>query len=84
MKNDIFTSFFIVSMATVNRCLEHSLGSYGILPLLCECYKHKVRNLKISRKFEAKIADAQADLSLRWAHSHIVGFVTRWLIFAFL
>ena len=26
-------------------------------------------------------ADAQADLSLRWAHSHIFGFVTRWLIF---
>ena len=24
-------------------------------------------------------ADAQADLSLRWAHSHFVGFVTRWL-----
>ena len=23
--------------------------------------------------------DAQADLSLRWAHSHFVGFVTRWL-----
>ena len=26
--------------------------------------------------------DAQADLSLRWAHSHIVGFVTRRLISA--
>ena len=26
-------------------------------------------------------ADAQADLSLRWAHSHIVGFVMRWLIY---
>ena len=25
-------------------------------------------------------ADAQADLSLRWAHSHFVGFVMRWLI----
>ena len=25
-------------------------------------------------------ADAQADLSLRWAHNHIVGFVTRQLI----
>ena len=24
--------------------------------------------------------DAQADLSLRWAHSHIVGFVMRRLI----
>ena len=25
-------------------------------------------------------ADAQADLSLHWAHSHFVDFVTRWLI----
>ena len=25
-------------------------------------------------------ADAQVDLSLRWVHSHIVGFVMRWLI----
>ena len=27
-------------------------------------------------------ADAQADLSLRWAHSHFVGFVMRWLIWS--
>ena len=26
--------------------------------------------------------DAQADLSLRWAHSHFVGFVMSWLICA--
>ena len=26
-------------------------------------------------------ADAQADLSLRWAHSHFVGFVMSWLIY---
>ena len=25
-------------------------------------------------------ADAQANLSLRWAHSHFVGFVMSWLI----
>ena len=29
-------------------------------------------------------ADAQADLSLRWAHSHFVGFVTGWLIYCWL
>ena len=28
-------------------------------------------------------ADAQADLSLRWAHSHFVGFVMRWLTYLF-
>ena len=26
-------------------------------------------------QYEAKTADAQADLSLRWAHTHCVGFV---------
>ena len=26
-------------------------------------------------------ADAQADLSLCWAHTHFVGFVMSWLIF---
>ena len=29
------------------------------------------------------ILDAQADLSLRWAHSHVVGFVMRRLTFCF-
>ena len=29
-------------------------------------------------------ADAQADLSLRWAHSHFVGFVMRWLKYGIL
>ena len=28
--------------------------------------------------------DARADLSLRWAHSHIVGFIMSWLILFFL
>ena len=28
-------------------------------------------------------ADAQADLSLCWAHSHFVGFVMRWLNYSF-
>ena len=29
-------------------------------------------------------ADARADLSLRWAHTHFVGFVMSWLIYALL
>ena len=28
-------------------------------------------------------ADAEADLSLRWAHSHFVGFVMSWLKYMF-
>ena len=28
--------------------------------------------------------DAQADLSLRWAHNHIVNFVMRWLIWIYI
>ena len=34
------------------------------------------------RRLWSDWADTQADLSLRWAHSHIVGFVMSWLIFS--
>ena len=33
------------------------------------------------RRFRSAWASAQVDLSLRWAHSHFVGFVTRRLIY---
>ena len=36
--------------------------------------------LRAQRRPWSDWADAQADLSLRWAHSHFVGFVTRRLI----
>ena len=37
--------------------------------------------LSAQRRLWSDWADAQADLGLRWAHSHIVGFVTRRFIF---
>ena len=37
--------------------------------------------LSAERRLCSDWADAQADLSLRWAHTHFVGFVTRRLIF---
>ena len=36
--------------------------------------------LSAQRRLWSDWADAQADLSLRWAHTHFVGFVTSWLI----
>ena len=36
--------------------------------------------LSAQRRLWSDWADAQADLSLRWAHSHFVGFVMRWLV----
>ena len=36
--------------------------------------------LSAQRRLWSDQADAQADLSLRWAHSHFVGFVMSWLI----
>ena len=39
--------------------------------------------LSTQRRLWSDWADAQADLSLRWAHSHFVGFVMRWLILMF-
>ena len=37
--------------------------------------------LSVQRRLWSHLGYAQADLSLRWAHSHIVGFVTRRLKF---
>ena len=37
--------------------------------------------LSAQRRFWSDWADAQADLSVRWVHSHFPGFVMRWLIF---
>ena len=36
--------------------------------------------LSAQRRLWSVWADAQADLSLLWAHSHFVGFIMRWLI----
>ena len=36
--------------------------------------------LSAQRRLWSDWVDAQADLSLGWAHSHIVGFVMLWLI----
>ena len=36
--------------------------------------------LSAQRRLWSDWADAQADLSLRWAHTHFVGFVMSWLI----
>ena len=40
--------------------------------------KHRVLSYPLSaqRRFWSDCADAQADLSLRWVHTHFVGFVT--------
>ena len=37
--------------------------------------------LSAKRRFWSDLADAQTDLSLRWAHSHVVGFVMRRLLY---
>ena len=37
--------------------------------------------LSAQRRLGSDWADAQADLSLRWVHSHFVGFVIRWFIY---
>ena len=36
--------------------------------------------MSAQRRLWSDWADAQADLSLRWAHTHFVGFVMSWLI----
>ena len=38
--------------------------------------------LSAQRRLRSDWVDAQADLSLHWAHSHFVGFVMSWLIYS--
>ena len=45
-----------------------SMGTKG--PKLSSCGQ---------RRFLSDWVDAQVDLSLRWAHTHFVGFVMSWL-----
>ena len=48
----------------------------GGCPLIDYCFTARQHK----RGYIAPRANAQADLSVRWAHSHFVGFVIRWLI----
>ena len=36
------------------QIFEHSLGNYVILPLLCECKMHELRNFKFSKNLRLK------------------------------
>ena len=67
--------------------------SLGIRPVwsqssLCAQWVAKDSYFKLpscgQRRLWSDWADAQADLSLRWAHSHFVGFVTMRLILSFI
>ena len=59
----------------------------GHLPSLIRIFAVRMKKAQVlsyllcaQRGLWSDWADAQADLSLRWAHSHFVGFVMRWLI----
>ena len=54
--------------------------SLGICPVWSESSLSTWRKLGLLATHWAKTADAQADLSLRWAQSHFVGFVMKRLI----
>ena len=57
--------------------------SLGIRPVWSEsslCAQWVAKDTSFLHADSEDSADAQADLSLRWAHSHFVDFVMRWLI----
>ena len=51
-------------------------------PPLCAQWVHVAKDPSFlhENSEDSEWADAQADLSLRWAHSQFVGFVMLWLI----
>ena len=68
-------------------CPAKTQISLGIRPVWSEfslCAQWVAKELSFLHAFSEDSndwADAQADLSLRRAHSHILGFVMRWLSF---
>ena len=57
----------------------------SLIRVLAVCMKEAwVLNYSLStqRRLWSDWADAQADLSLRWVHTHFVGFVMLWLIYS--
>ena len=60
----------------------------GHLPSLIRVFAVRMKKawvlsypLSAERRLWSDWADAQADLSLQWAHTHFVGFVMSWLIY---
>ena len=54
--------------------------SLGIRPVWSVFAVRMKKAWAFSYPMSALWADAQADLSLPWAHTHFVGFVMKWLI----
>ena len=71
-----------VSLGIQAVCSEFSLSAWRKLGSLATHWAHS-EDWSDWADATAKTLirlDAQADLSLRWAHSHFVGFVMRWLL----
>ena len=69
-------------------CTQWRLGSAWASPSLIRVFAVRMKKawvlsypLRAQRRHWSDWANAQADLSLRWAHSHFVGFVMRQLKF---
>ena len=61
--------------------------SHDMMPSLIRVFAVRMKKawvlsypLSAQRRLWSDWADAQADLSLRWVHTHFVGFVMSWLI----
>ena len=72
-------------------CAQQRLRSAWHPPSLIRVFTVRMKKtwvlsypLSAQRRLWSDWAGAQADLSLRWAHSHFVGFVMSWLIRRFI
>ena len=94
-KSRVFHSVMLIHIRTAswqkqqNDCTpSEDSDQPGHLPSLIRVFAVHIRKcwvlsypLSAQQRLWSDWADAQADLSLRWAHSHFVGFVMRQLIF---
>ena len=53
----------------------------GLISLCCP-HEESLRSLATLSPYLGSLVDAQAGLSLRWAHTHFVGFVVSWFLFS--
>ena len=74
-----------------NECaLSEDSDQPGYPPSLIRVFAVRMKNawflsypLSAQRRLWSDWVDAQADQSLRWMHSHFIGFVMTWLISVF-
>ena len=78
-KHTLLRAHFISSVRFLYESQHDKTNKISVRPVKTQI-SLGIRPLSAQRRLWSVWVDAQADLSLRWAHTHFVGFVMSWLI----